>query len=133
MKKLLACLIIVSLFVGGCSFGKSEKERFIDATVEATCMVFEAENIFDPALEEKAKEIYEKYGFDATDDEAMEALTLKYQDDEEFNAAIEKALEECAGDFLEAFEDIDMELSEEDLLLEEDMVMEEEAVEEPVE
>ncbi|MBD3360489.1 hypothetical protein GF366_01665 [Candidatus Peregrinibacteria bacterium] len=114
MKKLLVGILVFSFILafGGCSEEKSEKERFIDATVEATCLVFQSENIFDPALEEEAKAIYEKHGFDADDEEAMQALTEKYQDDPDVNAAIEEALEECAGDFIKAFEGMeDMELN----------------------
>ncbi len=106
MKKLLVILVVFSTFLGGCILGgkKDEKQAFIDATVEATCMVFQSENIFDPALEGKAKEIYTKYGFDAEDEEAMNALTAKYENDQEVQAAITKALEECAGDFAAALE-----------------------------
>lgn len=94
-----------SIFLTACSGGvKDEKQSFIDATVEATCMIFQSENIFDPALEDAAKEIYKKYGFDADDDTAMEALTKKYENDEEVQKAIEKALEECAGDFFKDLE-----------------------------
>lgn len=95
----------LSMFLTACTGGvKDEKQSFIDATVEATCMIFQSENIFDPALEDSAKEIYKKYGFDADDDKAMEALTKKYENDEEVQKAIEKALEECAGDFFKDLE-----------------------------
>lgn len=105
MKKVLASLMAFSIFLTACSGGvKDEKQSFIDATVEATCMIFQSENIFDPALEDAAKEIYKKYGFDADDDTAMEALTKKYENDEEVQKAIEKALEECAGDFFKDLE-----------------------------
>ena len=86
---------------------EDEKQAFIDATVEATCLVFQADNIFDPALEEQAIAIYKDHGFDADDEDAMMALTEKYQDDEDVQAAITQALEECAGDFADAFADIE--------------------------
>lgn len=105
MKKLFVILTVFSTFLVGCLGGvKDEKQAFIDATVEATCMVFQSENIFDPALEGKAKEIYSKYGFDAENEEVMNALTAKYENDQEVQAAITKALEECAGDFASALE-----------------------------
>lgn len=107
MKKLLAILTVCSVVLVGCLGGvKDEKQAFIDATVEATCLVFQADNIFDPALEEQAIAIYKAHGFDADDEEAMMALTEKYQDDEDVQAAITRALEECAGDFADAFADM---------------------------
>jgi hypothetical protein len=120
MKKLLVILTLFSVFLVGCLGGvRNEKQAFIDATVEATCLVFQSDNIFDPALEEKAKAIFEKHGFDADDEEAMNVLTDKYEDDEDVQAAITNALEECAGDFADVFgdmegldEDLDEELDE---------------------
>jgi len=142
MKKLLVLFVALATILVGCTGGvKDEKQSFIDATVEATCLVFQAENIFDPALEEQAKEIYKKYGFDADDEEAMNALTAKYENDEDVQTAIADALEECAGDFMDAFEDVDMdmelEMDTEDEMMEEEMpeeeMTEEEATEEPAE
>lgn len=129
MKKLLAVLVVFSVFLVGCLGGlKNEKQSFIDATVEATCLVFQSDNIFDPALEEQAKEIYRNHGFDTDDEEAMTALTEKYENDEDVQAAITQALEDCAGDFAagfeEAFEDLEIEIEGE--------VVEEEVVEEEV-
>lgn len=129
MKKLLAVLVVFSVFLVGCLGGlKNEKQSFIDATVEATCLVFQSDNIFDPALEEQAKEIYRNHGFDTDDEEAMTALTEKYGDEEDVQAAIMQALEDCAGDFAagfeEAFEDLEIEIEGE--------VVEEEVVEEEV-
>lgn len=114
MKKIISTLVISSVVLVACTSGpKDEKQAFIDATVEATCMIFQSENIFDPALEDAAKTIYEDYGFDASDDAAMEALTKKYETDEDVQKAITDALEECAGDFLgdleSAFGDVDVE------------------------
>lgn len=130
MKKLLVSLILVSVVLvslSGCLGKKDEKQAFIDATVEATCLVFQAENIFDPSLEEKAKDIYKKHGFDADDDEAMNALTAKYENDEDVQAAIAVALEECVGDLGEMFENA---FGEMDVVVEEPA---EESVEEPAE
>ena len=125
MKKLLFILVICSVLLAGCLGGvKNEKQAFIDATVEATCLVFQADNIFDPALEQQAIDIYKNYGFDADDEEAMTALTEKYQEDADVQAAITQALEECAGDFAEAFADMAGEL--ETPVAEEEAVVEEE-------
>jgi hypothetical protein len=131
MKKLLAILAASSVLLVGCLGGvKDEKQAFIDATVEATCLVFQSDNIFDPALEGQAKEIYKKYGFDADDDAAMEALTSKYEGDEEVQAAITKALEECAGDFSAALEDAfgEMEFEDAEMPVEDSEVLDEEVV-----
>lgn len=113
MKKLLASFLATSVLLTACTSGpRDEKQAFIDATVEATCMIFEAENIFDPALEDAAKAIYENYGFDASDDVAMEALTTKYEEDEEVSAAIADALNKCAGDLTDALGDVDLNVDE---------------------
>lgn len=107
MKKLFVVFAVSSTLLAGCLGGaRDEKQDFIDATVEATCLVFQSENIFDPALEAEAKAIYEDYGFDAENDEAMTALTTKYENDEDVQAAITAALEECAGDYMSAFGDM---------------------------
>jgi len=127
MKKLLAILAVFSVFLVGCLGGvKNEKQAFIDATVEATCLVFQSDNIFDPALEEQAKEIYKNHGFDTDDEEAMIALTEKYENDEDVQAAITQALEDCAGDFAAGFEDAFEDLEVEEV---EGEVVEEEVVE----
>ncbi len=74
-----------------------EKQRFIDATTETTCMVFQAEDLFDPKLKEDTNEIYASYGFDIEDEDKMIALTEKYAEDEDLQAAVEEALNECVG------------------------------------
>ncbi len=107
MKKIVVSLVLVSLLatlLTGCIGKRDEKEAFIDATVEATCLVFQAENIFDPALEEDAKAIYKDHGFDADDEELMNGLTEKYQNDPDVQAALTEALAECAGGALDALE-----------------------------
>lgn len=110
MKKLIALLAISAMFLVGCSKGsdKPEKERFIDATVEAACMVFDSgADLTDPNIdwEAKTKEVFEKHGFPADDDAKMEEIAAKYENDAEVQAAVEKALEECAGDLMKAFGD----------------------------
>lgn len=101
MKKLIAGIVMlpVVLSLAGCS-AKSEKQRFIDATTEATCLVFKSDNIFDPALEKEAKEIYTKFGFDAEDDTKMEEVTKKYENDPEVQSALLDAVSKCGGDNL---------------------------------
>ncbi|MFC1615991.1 hypothetical protein ACFL21_02525 [Patescibacteria group bacterium] len=132
MKKVFALLGVVSIIFAGCGGPKDEKTAFIEATIESTCHIFEAENIFDPSLEEEAKEIYKKYGFDADDDAAMETLTATYENDEEVQAAIMKGLEECGGDLFSGLEDaFDESVEDMDLNIEE--AVEEIPIEEPAE
>lgn len=103
MKKLLCSLVLISLVLTACSSGKSEKQRFIDATVKVTCMVFESGDLLDPALEQKTKDIFTDYGFDVKDEEGMTEIAAKYQNDADVQKAVEEALKECAPDFAKSF------------------------------
>ncbi len=99
-----------AMFLVGCTSGsdKPEKERFIDATVEAACMVFDSgADLSDPSIdwEAKTKEVFTKHGFPADDDAKMEEIAAKYENDTDVQTAVEKALEECAGDLMKAFGD----------------------------
>lgn len=105
MKKLLCSLVLISLVLTACGSAKSEKERFIDATVKVTCMVFESGDLLDPALEQKTKDIFTDFGFDVEDEEGMTEIAAKYQNDADVQKAVEEALKECAGDLFEAFGD----------------------------
>ncbi|PIR55202.1 hypothetical protein COU74_02250 [Candidatus Peregrinibacteria bacterium CG10_big_fil_rev_8_21_14_0_10_36_19] len=130
MKKILTGAVALSLVLTGCSwFGGDEKQAFIDATVEATCLIFQAEDIFDPSLETEAKAVYKKHGFDADDDSAMEVLTTKYQDDQDVQDAIAAALESCAGDTLKGLQDSLGNLGEESAETTEEAATEEPAAE----
>lgn len=100
MKKLLASLIGLSLVLSmtGCILGpRDEKQAFIDATVEATCHIFKAKNLFDPVVEQEAKDIYKKYGFEADNQEAMQAIAAKYAEDEEVKTTIMDKIKECSA------------------------------------
>ena len=97
-----------ALFLAACSNenDKPEKERFIDATIEAACMVFDdGVDLTDPNIdwETKTKEVFTKHGFPATDDAKMEEIASKYEKDEEVQKAVEAALQDCAGDLMKAF------------------------------
>lgn len=108
MKKLISISIVflmLSLLFIGCSGQKTEKERFSAATVEATCMVFQSKNIFDPILEAATKKIYKNYGFNADDDAYMKTLTKKYENDADIQKAITGALDQCAGDFVKGLKE----------------------------
>lgn len=106
MKKLLAVVILSSLLLTACFSNKpkDEKQAYIDATIEATCVIFQSDNIFDPALEDDARKIYKKHGFDADDEVVMQALTDKYGEMDEVQKEIAGGLESCAGDALKNLE-----------------------------
>lgn len=111
MKKLMAGLVLFSLVLAGCGKGGGtqgdEKQRFIDATVEVTCLIFQSEDLLDPTLEQKSKDIFKKFGFDVEDEKGMEAIATKYEDDKDVRDAITKALGECGGDlFKDVGEDV---------------------------
>lgn len=97
MKKLLALLLLPAILFVACG-EKPEKERFIDATVEVTCMIFESEDILDPALEQQTKDIFADHGFNVDDETAMQEIAARYENDADVQSAVEEALMKCAGD-----------------------------------
>lgn len=136
MKKLLAITVIASMALSACNAGpRDEKQAYIDATIEATCMLLEAENIFDPAVEEQATEIYADYGFPVEDTEAMDAITAKYQEDQAVKDAVIAGAEKCAPEGF--FDDIqngtDVDVDSEDEADDEDAMVEDTEDEEDAE
>ncbi|MBI5754373.1 hypothetical protein HZA40_04490 [Candidatus Peregrinibacteria bacterium] len=97
MKKLLAGLALVSLVLVGCSGKKPEKDRYLSAMKDVSCLVLKSDNIFDPSLQEKAKDIVKSYGFDTSDDAAMKALKEKYKDDADVKAVQNQTVKDCGG------------------------------------
>lgn len=101
MKKFVVGVIGLSLILGllvGCGQG-SEKDRFIAASIEVGCAMFEDPAFFEDftLMESKTTEVFADYGFD-TDDEAAMMELEKYQEDEEVVKAVQEGITECAGD-----------------------------------
>ncbi len=102
MRKILIIGVFSVVFLSACGLLRgSEENRFIDATVEATCLVLNSENYMDPTLEDDVKNIYLKYNFPVEDEEVMIEIASKYEENMEVVMAIEEGIEECAGDVLE--------------------------------
>lgn len=98
--KVLSVALVVSLLLAGCKlFGpKSEKEAFVEATVKATCHIFQSENMFDPKVNEEAKAVYKDYGFDVDDETKMNEIAKKYSTDEEIKNLIKEGIQkECSS------------------------------------
>ena len=81
---------------------EGEKERFISATVEITCLMMQSEDVFAdiskenrPKLNEQVNAIFKKHGFDADDAEYMESISEKYASDSEVYEEIGWALQDC--------------------------------------
>jgi len=126
MKKLFVALLVSSVLMAGCmGLVRNEKQAFIDSTVEATCYLVNADNIFDSSVEAGTKEIYEKYGFPINDKAALDELTVKYKAMPEVIAEIEEGLENCSENFKEKLEEAIGDV-EESAVEEEPLVQEEE-------
>lgn len=100
MKKIVALLVLAPLLFVSCGGTcTDEKDCFTKATAEAACKIFGDPDAFsDPAkFEDEAKVIFSKYGFDVENEEAMDALSAKYEDDEEVMAALGQAIADCSG------------------------------------
>ena len=94
-----------------------EKNRFIAAHVDVACMIFEAEDIEDAeALEEETKNIFENHGFDVDNEDAMEAIAVKYAEDPDVEAALIETLEDCDA-FMDSYSSLYYEYDEESTLL----------------
>ncbi len=76
----------------------SERERFIEATYDATCLIFSRGTVYDEDLDTEVKQIYIDYGFDATKKNVIDDLTTKYVNATDFQARIADAIAECKID-----------------------------------
>ena len=100
MKKIFSIAVILAIFasLSACSlFPKSEKQSFIDAVSEISCLLINSENTNDPGLNDQAKEIFAKHGISVADEAEVEVLSEKYRDDTEVKDALEAALAECSN------------------------------------
>ncbi len=73
----------------------SEKERYIEAVVESSCVVFQADDMNDDSLSEVVEDIFIKHGFPGSDEDAMMEITDKYQDDIDVRDAVRNELKNC--------------------------------------
>lgn len=73
----------------------TEKASFIKATTETVCLVSQSENLYDESLNKKVKDIYKAYGFNTDDENAMKALSNKYNDDEDVEKTLESSIKTC--------------------------------------
>lgn len=119
MKKSLIILSCLALSLSACGKPKDEKDSYIQATVEAMCLVFKADNVFDPNLENETKKIYEEYGFNVEDETEMDSISAKYENDKEVQDEIMAGLQECGGDLFTGLKDLsDSEAVPEETVLE---------------
>lgn len=100
MKKIIIILLV--LLIGGATiffmFNRpSEKENFLKAIEEATCLVAQSKGSDRSVLEQKTNDIFNKYGFDVEDSKERETLTKKYDGDEDITTAMNEAIKKCAS------------------------------------
>jgi len=105
MKKIAGLsigLVTASLLFTACGGASGEQDRFVQASVELGCLMFENPDAFNDfsALKTKSEEIFVKHGFDTKDTAAMEAIAEKFQADEDVIKAIQEGMTKCAGDAL---------------------------------
>lgn len=134
MKKLIALVVTLSFVLAACGGvdTRTEKERFISAMVEATCLVFSEDMLVDDDLldealvEDEVKDIFMRHGFDVEDEEEMIALQMKYENLPEVEEAIRQALYDCAPqEFIDAMEAYE---AQEEFMFEDDFEIEDEII-----
>lgn len=100
MKKIVALLVLAPLLFVSCGGTcVNEKDCFVKATAEAACEIFGNPDAWSnpDEFEGKAKTIFAKYGFDVEDEAAMDALSAKYENDEDVMAELGSAMADCSG------------------------------------
>lgn len=112
MKKSLPFILgLLVLFILSSCGGKSgtagassgEKQRFIEATLEVTCLVMQSRDLKSdlstenrPEINQKVEAIFKKHKFDVEDSEEMKNISAKYENDEEVVEKIQKGIKNCA-------------------------------------
>ncbi|MFA6992048.1 MAG: hypothetical protein WC269_02075 [Candidatus Gracilibacteria bacterium] len=76
----------------------NERDSFIAAAIDATCLVFEAPNASDPKIQSQVKAIYQDYGFDYNDGSVGKIMTDKYSKDAYVSKAIKDGITAKCGD-----------------------------------
>lgn len=96
MKKILAVISLV-VFMTACGAAGSEKERFVSASTEIACDIVKDQTLYSDMNKILAlsKDVFAKYGFDIEDDAAMQALSEKYQADDEVIQAVQAGAMKC--------------------------------------
>lgn len=100
MKKFLSIsLLTLLVFTLTACGSKSEKDRFVNASVEVGCAMFQDENFFQDfaKVEEKTKDVFAKYGFDVENEEQMSVVSQKFQQDEDVLKRVQEGIMKCAG------------------------------------
>jgi len=102
MKKIVVSLVAISLFLVGCGGEKSEKDRYIDASVEMACNIVQNNELLKDteAALNKAMEIFENNGFAVEDLTAMQILSEKYNGDVAVSEAVKAGVTKCAASSL---------------------------------
>jgi len=96
-KKLVSGLLILGVIsTSACSLLRDEEKSYINAEIEATCMLAEMDisNITDEDME-KLNKVYSKHGFPVDDANAISQIMAKYENNERVKEAIESATEDC--------------------------------------
>jgi len=100
MKKFIVLFVLAPLLFTSCGGTcTGEKDCFVKATAEAACAIFGNPDTFSnpDQFETEAKAIFAKYGFDVENEEVMNALSAKYENDEDVMAELGAAMADCSG------------------------------------
>lgn len=102
-KKVLSGLLILGvLSATGCSLFQNEEQSFIDANIEATCLLAELDlNDMSDNNSQKINDIYSKYGFPVEDETELLQFMAKYENNQEVKDSIEKGSAECRKNLVE--------------------------------
>lgn len=98
-------ILLTLLIFSACSSSQTaidEKDRFIDATKEVSCLLMQNDDLGETLsaankaqIDEEVRNIFKKHEFDADNDKAFKALSLKYENDKEVIKAINKGIKNC--------------------------------------